>query len=196
MESENKYDEVLEKAREIYPRVSWEIKESLQSVFGIENLEPQVNTWVDLVKAGKAEFANITTHVEALQVPFDKSEQVVAAMEAAWRIAQLIEAAYGGMVTNEEWDDRDKWKWIIRPTTKTKFCGEDAELKVCQVSNRSKYRLIAFHVRADAERFLKHNYNLICDYYMLPRKDAEYAAQEVKKCLERVADVLYGKTMI
>lgn len=172
MESENKYDEALKRARHAY-RTSYipEYRASLESVFGRENLEPQVNTWADLVKAEGAEFAKITTRVEALQQPFANAEPVVAMMQAAWKIAQLIEAAYGGMVTADEWNDRCLWKNIIRPTTKTKYCDDDdAELKVCQVSNRSKYRLIAFHDRADAERFLKHNYNLVCDYYMLPRK--------------------------
>lgn len=171
MESENKYDEALDVARNIY-RTSGipEYRACLESVFGRETLEPQVNTWVDLVKAGNAEPANITTHVGALQVSFGKAGAITAKMQATWRIAQLIEAAYGGMVTNEEWNDRDKWKWVIRPATEANFWDKDTGLEIRQVTNRSKCRLIAFHTRADAERFLMHNHDLICDYYMLPRK--------------------------
>lgn len=190
-ENKNKYEEILQKAREKYAEAadvldhSGEhlvtavnsaagIKGSLEAIFGREVLRPQINTWEDLVEAGKAEFANISTRVESLCAPFAKAEPVAAKMQATWKIAQLIEAAYGGLVTNDEWSDSSREKYVIRPTTPTQLCfgvecpGENGAVQVCKVTNRSKYRFIAFHTREQADRFLRHNRDLCEQYYLLP----------------------------
>lgn len=187
METEYRYDEALKKAREIFanakdgkdyydPRSPQQqeacfVCDMLESIFGREALEPQLNTWEDLVNAGK-----VPPHDNYCFSLTDSSSPLNRKCAATYQIAHLIMASYGGLLKGKEWADCNKWKYVIRPTTPTHQClgvecqGENGTVQVCKVTNRSKYRFVAFRSREQAERFLKYNYNLICNYYMLPGK--------------------------
>lgn len=77
---------------------------------------------------------------------------------ALLKIYQLIEAGYGGNVTNEEWESSD----IIN----TISCDSDRTLEITGGEYRNQ---IAFHTEEQAKEFLSYpeNIQLLKDYFMI-----------------------------
>lgn len=135
----------------------------LEAIFGKSELypEPEINTWDDLVKAGKA----FTKVISAIEDGDDKDEEfrpIDYKLIATDKITQLIDTMYGGVVT---WNDRCNddnydtlYEIVIDEYMQPKI--ECFETKVPQGS-------LVFHTYNQAERFLKYNKDLIKDYYML-----------------------------
>lgn len=80
---------------------------------------------------------------------------------ALLKIYQLIEVGYGGNVTKKEWKN-DEFKFII---------AKDASIDVFNISSvcHCAATPIAFHIREQAEEFLKYpeNVQLLKDYFMI-----------------------------
>lgn len=134
----------------------------LEAIFGKSELcpEPEINTWNDLVKAGKNEFAKAVLFGDGSC--YKTANPAERKALATLKIAQLIDTIYGGVVT---WNDRCNddnydtlYEIVIDEYMQPKI--ECFETKVPQGS-------IVFHTREQAERFLKYNKDLIKDYYML-----------------------------
>lgn len=77
------------------------------------------------------------------------------------KIHQLIEAGYGGNITNEDYINND-WKYIII------YSQSSSKLEISRTC-KAKYNHIAFHTEAQAEEFLKYpeNVQLLKDYFMI-----------------------------
>lgn len=72
------------------------------------------------------------------------------------QISQLI-PYYGGIVTDEEWNDCNTPKYCIQRR------GLRLEIDILY----STWKLLAFHTEEQATYFLKNNKDLVKDYYML-----------------------------
>ena len=101
------------------------------------------NSYMNLAKGGLTQFHNKNVF---LNKKYAKSALALA------QISQLL-PYYD---TNVDWTDHT-----------TKYC-------VCRVGNKieivyweRQYHLIAFNTKSEAERFLKHNEQLVKDFYML-----------------------------
>ena len=86
---------------------------------------------------------------------FATEKQAKSALAMA-RISQIManDERFGGVVTDEEWNDKS-WYSIIRINndlrTATRFC----------------YELLSFHTKKQADLFLEENRDLVKDYYMM-----------------------------
>ena len=80
---------------------------------------------------------------------------------ALLKIHKLIEAGYGGNITNEEWNNIGLKKYIITPL--------GISFVVDEKMYPSEKSHIAFHTQEQARAFLKHqeNIQLLNDYYMI-----------------------------
>lgn len=170
MNNEEKYLTALEKARKIYSEnepqhVIGVISKALEEIFTKEELspEPKYKNWEELVNSGE---------VKRMMILIDKDNSYTIKNSNSWverkalstlKISQLI-SYYGGEITPEEWNDSDQWKYTINPTTYGREL-DNAEFKIVKVTNRSRYRFLAFHTLSQAELFLKNNMDLVIDYY-------------------------------
>lgn len=88
---------------------------------------------------------------------------------ALLKIYQLIEAGYGGNVTDEEWRNSDIQKWYFIPNT---IYSPDEGNNMWEIVYTQMYinkRIFAFHTSGQAEEFLKYeeNIQLLKDYFMV-----------------------------
>lgn len=133
--------------------------------------EPVIRTYQDLIdNKVKLEGFYIGTSSDLIDSDlhsFDKtantnnkniasSEKVAKSMLAMAMISQLI-VYYGGAVTDEEWRDFTKYKYIIR--------REDSRMNTLTVV--SHWSFLAFHNREQRDNFLKYNEQLVKDYLMI-----------------------------
>lgn len=121
--------------------------------------EPQIRTWDDLAEAGKAKRVySIVANREGLSSTFSGSPVERKAL-AMLKIAQLIDVAYGGLVSSQEqiWG-RSRFYFIE---------ADKARLGVSVCSGTIVPDILAFRTKEQAKDFLKYNEDLIKDYYML-----------------------------
>lgn len=139
--------------------VNYHLKEQYEMCFGKENLNPQINpinTWEDIKKllpddgfcTGK--FKNFT-----------ENPKIILKCQATSKIAKLIELGYGGMITDEEWRDRNIPKYVCQCYTYDPW-----EIECTKVYDYK--HLIAFHTPEQQERFMSfdENIELIKQYFM------------------------------
>lgn len=172
--------ELRNKAKGLYERMddtdTGFIRDFLDDLFGEENLkiEPQIRTWNDLVKAGKAKrsYAGIGVQFSQCGMTYatiatlSKVEKKALAM---LKIAQLIDVAYGGVVSSQE-QERMNVFYYIGFDRGNLIIAEEAtyrDYRTFHVFHPLRPTLLAFRIRKQAEDFLKYNENLIKDYYML-----------------------------
>lgn len=125
----------------------------------IEEQKPKVpKTWSELVEQDKVKFQKAINIADKDISDYNAIEKSALAL---LKIHQLIEAGYGGNVTNEEWGTH-KIKYTIR-ITKDKVFGIDYTSTVWM------YSPIAFHTNEQAEEFLSkpENVQLLKDYFMI-----------------------------
>jgi len=89
---------------------------------------------------------------------FATEKQAKSALAMA-RISQIManDERFGGVITNEEWKDKDISKFIL-------IRSLDKIEKACY---NWTYNLLAFHTEKQADLFLKENEDLVRDYLML-----------------------------
>lgn len=84
------------------------------------------------------------------------SEKIVKSMLAMAQISQLM-PYYGGEVNNEEWENGDTDKYVIRAL----------ENEINTVIYTKTHSFLAFHTEELRDKFLKNNERLVKDYLML-----------------------------
>lgn len=139
--------------------------------------EPEINTFEDLKEAGK--MANMFASTTVWKNPEDEREVDFTAecgdspaerkALATLKIAQLIDVAYGGIVTADEHQYDEAWVYAITYDHNSKHYPFEIILA------EKSHDLLSFH-SADydnAERFLCYNEDLVRDFYMMPRKEDE-----------------------
>lgn len=136
----------------------------MDDLFGKENLspKPQIKTWEDYLESIKDEQAqSLTGGLDKVSLDSGYVNRDFPAFKkaiATFKIAKLIEVAYGGMITDEEWKRLTIPKYIID----ARYNGD----LVLEVTYGFKC-FIAFHTSQQREEFLKFNEDLLKDYYML-----------------------------
>lgn len=128
-----------------------------------KNKEVKIKTWDDLVNSNNKGFFldSFSDICESTINGYEDgnvaaSEKHCKAMLAMAKISQLM-PYYGGVITNEEWDDRDIFKYIITRIQN----GISTE------STRYRNSLLAFHTSGQRYEFLKNNEQLVKDYLMI-----------------------------
>lgn len=84
------------------------------------------------------------------------SEKVVKSMLAMAQISQLM-PYYGGMITDEEWNNGEFQKYVIKRYNKD----------IHTTSYSVAYHFLAFHTKEQRDNFLKYNKQLVKDYLMI-----------------------------
>ena len=136
-----------------------------KTLFGDENLNPQIKTWDDVINecvANNPEANNIFDNYVLVRDVVSCPDVIKRKLEAAYRIAVLIELGYGGMITNEEWRESTQ-KHTIDCVSTLRYAPEKL---VTGVSLHSRH-LIAFHTAEQRDEFLKNNEQLCRDYFMI-----------------------------
>lgn len=126
----------------------------------IEEQKPKVpKTWSELVEQDKVKFQKAINIADKDISDYNAIEKSALAL---LKIHQIIEAGYGGNVTNEEW-----------PSLKHIYQIEcDAYVHRILIANSAPMRFlshIAFHTKEQAEEFLSkpENVQLLKDYFMI-----------------------------
>lgn len=197
MTPEERYNAALKRAKEEYETAEFHISNfaeelneyqkqavetlqcSLEKIFGKSELcpEPEINTFEDLKEAGK--MANMFASTTVWKNPEDEREvdfttecgdsPAERKALATLKIAQLIDVAYGGIVTADEHQNDEAWVYAITYDHNSKHYPFEIILA------EKSHDLLSFH-SADydnAERFLCYNEDLVRDFYMMPRKEDE-----------------------
>lgn len=151
----------------ITPPPGYEIDKEHSSFEHIK-FKPIVKRWRDNENATFDGFF-ISTHCEICDVrkifntpssynTFANEKQARSALAMA-RLTQIIDndERFGGVVSDEEWNDRGKYKYVI----------ERAYNKIELGSCTSMYRLLAFHTVEQRDLFYQENEDLIREYFML-----------------------------
>lgn len=142
---------------------------TLEELFGEENLKPklQIKTWEDVVKQTgysiKDDFVILPDGSGDDCIWYQSSQtniKVVKKVISTFKIAKLIELGYGGMITNEEWQNLTIPKYVIQVYT------DGLNNLEYDVVYGDKY-FIAFRTKELREEFIKHNEQLCKDYYMI-----------------------------
>lgn len=113
-------------------------------LFGEENLqpEPKIKTWEDVQAILPNHFVMSVTN-EITEKLFDK-------MTATYKISKLIELGYGGMVTEEEWENDDITKYCLQWSYSRGW--------ICYNSPSTK-SFLAFHTSQQRKEFMSHESN-------------------------------------
>lgn len=135
-------------------------------MFGVQNLRV-VKTWADVenLMGSKdrdtfSEFLSITA-----SLPFIAGNPVYRKLIATYRIAILISFGYGGIISDEEWEDSDVPKYRILPVPNSD--------EVTGYYTYGHKTLIAFHTEEQMKEFMSYpeNRDLIREYHMVKPKD-------------------------
>lgn len=149
---------------ELAPEERQGVLVQMEWLFDKEDLQPKpkIKTWEDV------EF-NINEHYCKLDLalggilPTSKDDKLRLKIKAAYKITKLIELAYGGMVTEEEWKDKNCRKYTVEwhPQDRRKFVTADF--------NIGEYRFIAFHTSEQRDEFMSYesNWTLVEQYFMI-----------------------------
>lgn len=137
-------------------------KQSLINVFGKENLqpEPEIKTWKDIEEY----YTNVDIELgEATKSLYKYSQcpiQLLRKCIATLKITKLIELGYGGIVTDEEWENKDITKYCVQYTYRKGFT---------YYNSSSVKAFLAFHTFEQREKFMSYpeNRELVEQYYMM-----------------------------
>lgn len=156
--------EISNKNKDLYDNMLEDQVKRLEEIFGKENLKckPPIKTWEDYEKIlSEDALANINNTLDNIahlpRIDFNRSNPIYKKMVATYKIARLIELSYGGMITEEEWENPEKAKYIL------------VERKGIIVDDITyTYRnFIAFHTKEQLGEFFKNNYQLCKEYYLM-----------------------------
>lgn len=132
----------------------------LEAIFGKENLqpEPKIRTWKDVCKQVEWDINSWLSKIENAWIGYPIARKMIATA----KIAKLIELGYGGIVTEEEWKEEYKSKWVINCA----MCGE-TRFEILEMFEDKFF--IAFHEESQAEEFMSYPENraLVEQYNMI-----------------------------
>ena len=89
-----------------------------------------------------------------------KAQAKSALAMACISLIMTYDERFGGVVTDEEWNDDDCWKYVIRRYKNT----------YTAYSTFSEYHFLAFHTAEQRDLFMQENKDLVRDYLMIPKK--------------------------
>lgn len=149
------------------------MKSCMEALFGKENLKDVIGTWDDVIDK-KSKYIDsdyfvcpyISGNTDGIVYPREQtSSDIIAKNVAAFKIYKLIELGYGGVITNEEWENPSTNKYCIHLTV-----AKDIEkgYKIGFKVHNSTKHFIAFHTQEQMTRFMSYpeNIELIKKYYM------------------------------
>lgn len=141
----------------------------IQILFGKENLqpEPEIKIWEDVMNSlsetEKDDIQGLFGDICCGPFMNHGSNLVCRKMIATLEISKLIELGYGGMITDEEWEDISITKYVIEPTSNN-------NKKFIIIAKAGTYHnFISFHTLQQAEKFMSYpeNVGLVKQYYMI-----------------------------
>lgn len=158
--SQETFDKFTEEEKE------WIIKEynsdageghsMLGKLFGKENLKPQfkIKTWKDVLN-------QTDIHDFVINHP-DCDNKLKLKLEATYKIQNLIEHGYGGMMREEEWRNNHIVKFCVIADYSSKY-------QSCNYETDDDYHFIAFHTAQQRAEFMSYpeNVKLVEQYYMI-----------------------------
>ena len=175
--SKETFDKFTKEEKEKLRRIYSEAKSvgtrnplELENLFGKENLQPKpiIKTWEDIEKDGFSveedylpEFNDNDMYTDAISYKGKFSSKIIHKAIATLKITKLIELGYGGIVSKEEWSDKNTYKCYI-------VIGIEGKL-VIDSSYENWQEFISFHTRQQAEEFMSYpeNVKLLKQYYMM-----------------------------
>ncbi|MCH5167913.1 MAG: hypothetical protein J1F35_08550 [Erysipelotrichales bacterium] len=132
----------------------------LECTFGKENLQPkpEIKTWDDVKKVYPNTYGNENIELFPCN-EFVWDAKLIRKNIAMLKIAKLIELGYGGIVTEEEWENEDIRKFSIVRFKK----------KLSYAHGFAAYEFVSFHTPEQREKFLSYpeNKKLVEQYYMI-----------------------------
>lgn len=136
-----------------------------ERLFGKENLqppEPKIKTWEDINKMDNRYHKLIDEIIRSGYSSLWDSK-VINKVIATLKISKLIELAYGGMVTEEEWKDKTIPKYCIVPN----WLNKGFHRIKCETID--EMRFIGFHTYQQADEFISYieNIEIVEQYYMI-----------------------------
>lgn len=132
------------------------IKFKPKGIKTIEDLYKSVKTFDGYsVFSGRVAFGNNHIYSNVNKSVFLTEKEAKSALAMA-QISQLM-PYYGGAISDEEWDDIDKKKYVIERTNNI-IRGSDYKRTYCY---------LAFHTEKQRGSFYEHNEQLVKDYLML-----------------------------
>ena len=137
----------------------------LEELFGKENLvpEPLIKTWKDVAEL----YPYLSKYIDDFDTMYLHGTyigKVINKIRATAKIAKLIELGYGGIITDEEWNDKSIYKYAL--SYHTTVCSDGTHWAFHNINRGTKY-FIAFHAPEQRDAFLKYNEQLCKDYYMV-----------------------------
>ena len=150
-----RYRIMVESGDEIFDHT---IKE-YEYILGKDNLFSDVKTWEDLIL--KHPEKNLSQVMETLSIVGDGKidDKIRTKIIATIKIHELIKTVYGGIVTDEEWADKNLMKFYVYQSN----CG----IITSHHGTSPDKHFIAFHTYEQCAMFLKYNERLVYDYYQM-----------------------------
>ena len=158
-----KDDVSLAHAHEYAEKCEW-----LEDYFGKENLqpEPKIKTWKDVKDKSDSAFQTSLNLKYACDGNMDN--KLSMKIKATYKIAKIIELGYGGVITDEEWEDNTCIKYyVVLEINKGRNRIKEPSIH-CDYEADEKH-FIAFHTEQQAEEFMSYpeNVKLVEQYYMI-----------------------------
>lgn len=148
----------------------------LEEIFGIAPFISTNKTWFSIRQVSEFDgYDFLLSHIDAtferLKDMVSKSSEpclvnlnflnpLKSRIIAELKIYLLIKFSYGGIITEEEWEDDSVQKYQIVRSEK-KF-----EIIDCDVFYYKTHSLLTFHTFDQAKEFLDYNESLVCKYLM------------------------------
>lgn len=140
------------------------VKKELEAIFGKDRLvsKPRIRIWEDVIKTYPARITGILGLQSEIRDVVGINENIARKIVATAKIEKLIEFGYGGIVTKDEWADKNRKKYVVAP-------APNKEMTVYGYDEHCGDNFVAFHTKYDAKEFMKHkeNIKLLIDYYMM-----------------------------
>ena len=128
-----------------------------------ENIDPKVEVWDDLPEINgyyierESEIVEITDmYNDSTNLNVFKTKKHAKKALAVAQISQLM-PYYGGEITDDEWNNNDLVKYVIRRS----------ENRIERGVYNYVYFFLAFHTEEQRESFLLNNEQLVRDYLMI-----------------------------
>lgn len=137
------------------------LKTRFENLFGKENLQSKIKTWRDVEEYFTDIDLELGDIIESSINYSHCSIQLISKCIATLKISKLIELGYGGIMTEEEWENTEfkKYGIICKPYNKELFI-KDIWSEQC---------FISFHTKHQAEEFMSYpeNLELVKQYFMI-----------------------------
>lgn len=140
----------------------------LEDIFGKNNVcEKEILTWDDLCKVGLSHDASASIIHDEICNDCNPTESSYGLYSrkaiATLKIAQLVEAAYGGFPTDKDIEDNSKELYHI-----SLAIDGTIHVKPWSGNNIRAFMPLVFKTEELATKFLKNNRDLVSYFYMIP----------------------------